>query len=300
MKKIIKLTIAVFFVLLSCILGYLLYLNKSNLKVERERNKALSEKMIAQTKTLGESELTPDFELIDGNGQKTSLEKVIHGKSKLVFRYKDSNTQTCIPLFKLLKDLSQQIGANNILLWTTSAKPFEAQKFSLSLNLEYPYFEVKIDQLNKKIENLNVPYFFIVNPQNEILYTFLPDDQMEDLTLQYLSQVLDYFKTTGQLNSIIQFTKSEIDLGKVKSGKKYAVDFHFVNKMNKPLVIFNVKTSCGCTVADWEKNPLKPNESSTIRVVYDAENRGAFTKSIRVSSNAENGIVELGIKGRVI
>jgi len=300
MKKIINLTIAVFFILLSCLLGYLLYLNKSNLKTEIEKNRALSEKMIAQTKTLGESELTPDFELMDGDGQKTSLATVLNGKSKLVFRFKDSNTISCIPILKFLKDLSQQIGANNILFWTTSAKPFEAQNFCLSLNLEYPYFEVNNDQLNKKIENLNVPYFFIVNPQNEILYTFLPDDQMEDLTLQYLSQVLDYFKTTGQLNSIIQFTKTEIDLGKVKSGKKYAVDFHFVNKMNKPLVIFNVKTSCGCTVADWEKNPLKPNESSKIRVVYDAENRGAFNKSVRVSSNAENGVVELGIRGRVI
>lgn len=300
MKKVINITITVFFMLLSCILGYLLYLNKSNLKVEIERNKALSEKMIDQTKTLGESQLTPDFELIDANGQKTSLATVLQGKSKLVFRFKDSNTKSCIPVFKLLKDLSQQIGTNNILLWTTSVNPFDAQKFCLGQNLEYPYFEVKENQLNKKIEQQNVPYFFIVNPQNEILYTFLPDAQMEDLTLQYLSQVLDYFKTTGQLKSVIQFTKTEIDLGKVESGKKYAVDFHFVNKMNKPLVIFSVKTSCGCTVADWEKNPLKPNESSKIRVVYDAENRGAFTKSIRVSSNAENGVVELGIKGRVI
>ena len=148
MKKIINLTIAVFFILLSCLLGYLLYLNKSNLKIEVEKNKALSEKMIAQTKTLGESQLTPDFELIDANGQKTSLDTVLNGKSKLVFRFKDSNTKSCIPVFNLLKDLSQQIGANNILLWTTFSKPFEAKKFCLGQNLEYPYFEVQENNLS--------------------------------------------------------------------------------------------------------------------------------------------------------
>jgi|WetSurMetagenome_2_1015567.scaffolds.fasta_scaffold52847_2 hypothetical protein len=299
MKKDIFIAAIVFLLFICCILGYLLFVKNLKLKALKERDTALCEKILFQTKTFGESELSPNLELIDAMRQKTKLSNVLNGKSKLVFRFTDSNIKASTFILPALKNLSQKIGVNNILLWTTSSKSFDTQSFSQINELGYPFFEISKKLLNSEIESKDVPYFFVVNSQDKVLFIFLPDKKLEDLTLQYFSQVVDYFKSTGQLNSIILFKKTEVDLGKLNSGKKYAVDFPFENKMDKPLVIYDVKTSCGCTVAAWEKNPLKPNATSKIRVEYNAESRGYFSKSIRVSSNAENGVIELVIKGIV-
>jgi hypothetical protein len=51
---------------------------------------------------------------------------------------------------------------------------------------------------------------------------------------------------------------------------------------------------------DWTRKPVAPGESGTIKVSYDPKNRpGAFNKTIRVSSNADNAEVTLRISGKV-
>ena len=61
----------------------------------------------------------------------------------------------------------------------------------------------------------------------------------------------------------------------------------------------DVKASCGCTVPDWTRTPVAPKEKGTIKVTYNTNNVGAFTKSITVNSNAINSPVVLTIKGIV-
>ncbi|MBW6535398.1 MAG: DUF1573 domain-containing protein [Mariniphaga sp.] len=76
--------------------------------------------------------------------------------------------------------------------------------------------------------------------------------------------------------------------------------FKFTNKGDVPLVLSNVRASCGCTTPKWTREPVAPNATGEIQVSYDPRNRpGAFNKTVMVSSNAENGTTVLRIIGRV-
>ncbi len=97
----------------------------------------------------------------------------------------------------------------------------------------------------------------------------------------------------------ISFKEMEFDYGKIKKGSNGGHEFIFENDGNVPLVITNVTTSCGCTAPEWSKEPVKPKEKSKIKVVYDTNRIGAFSKTISVYSNADEHIVTLTIKGVV-
>ena len=61
----------------------------------------------------------------------------------------------------------------------------------------------------------------------------------------------------------------------------------------------DVKSTCGCTVPAWPKQPILPGEEAIIKATYNAKNAGAFTKKITVVSNAEDNYIYLLLKGTV-
>ncbi len=67
-----------------------------------------------------------------------------------------------------------------------------------------------------------------------------------------------------------------------------------------PLIISSVRPTCGCTIADYPKEPILPGKSGKIAVTYNAAAGGAFTKAIVVTSNATEGNTSLIIKGEVV
>lgn len=76
--------------------------------------------------------------------------------------------------------------------------------------------------------------------------------------------------------------------------------FKFKNTGTAPLILNNVRASCGCTTPKWTRDPIAPNGSGEITVSYDPKNRpGVFNKTITVGSNAENASVILTISGQV-
>jgi hypothetical protein len=76
--------------------------------------------------------------------------------------------------------------------------------------------------------------------------------------------------------------------------------FKFKNTGTVPLIVSNVRASCGCTTPNWTREPVAPNASGEITVSYDPKNRpGVFTKTVTVSSNAQNSNVILEISGQV-
>ena len=66
------------------------------------------------------------------------------------------------------------------------------------------------------------------------------------------------------------------------------------------LIITNVKSSCGCTVPSYPKEPVKKSKKEKIHVKYDTKRIGNFNKTITVYSNAKNSPVKLHIKGEVV
>ena len=100
-------------------------------------------------------------------------------------------------------------------------------------------------------------------------------------------------------DGIISFTRTEHNFKEVDFKSDTECSFLFTNQGETPLLIHQVKTSCGCTVPEWPRQPIKPGKSDKIRIKYDADFPGVFHKTIKVYYNGEDSPVTLNIKGRV-
>jgi phage tail tape-measure protein len=99
--------------------------------------------------------------------------------------------------------------------------------------------------------------------------------------------------------SIIWKTES-IDLGEIPQGTPKTIEFEFKNNTNKAVLITNVKTSCGCTAADYTKTAINPNEKGFVKATYNAAGAGTFSKTVTVTTNAEETPKVLTFKGAVV
>lgn len=98
----------------------------------------------------------------------------------------------------------------------------------------------------------------------------------------------------------IEFKTTVIDYGTIEKGSDGVRTFEFTNTGNAPLVISNVKSTCGCTVPKKPKDPIMPGETGEIEVKYDTNRVNPIRKTITVFSNAETPTVALKIKGLVV
>ncbi|MBP5516616.1 MAG: DUF1573 domain-containing protein [Bacteroidales bacterium] len=98
----------------------------------------------------------------------------------------------------------------------------------------------------------------------------------------------------------IEFNEMEHDYGTIQKGGNGECEFTFTNNGTEPLILTNVRASCGCTTPTWTKEPVMPGKTGTIKVKYNTNNVGSFTKTITVNSNAVNSPrLVLKIKGKV-
>ena len=99
----------------------------------------------------------------------------------------------------------------------------------------------------------------------------------------------------------IEFEKMIHDYGDVPYNGDGQCEFRFTNTGNEPLILQKPKSSCGCTVPSWPKEPILPGESDVINVTYRTTKVGPINKTITVTSNAkQNSTVVLRIKGKVL
>lgn len=98
----------------------------------------------------------------------------------------------------------------------------------------------------------------------------------------------------------ISFAEMEHQYGTIEKGGNGDCEFTFTNNGNEPLILQTVKASCGCTTPSYTQKPIMPGETGTIKVHYNTNNVGAFSKTVTVTSNAvDNPRVVLRIKGNV-
>lgn len=96
-----------------------------------------------------------------------------------------------------------------------------------------------------------------------------------------------------------KFENETHDFGNIPQNKPASYNFKFSNTGDAPIIINEVKPSCGCSVAEFTKTPVKPGESGTIAVTYNAAAKGPFTKQFTIRSNTKTPVKTLTIKGNV-
>jgi len=103
----------------------------------------------------------------------------------------------------------------------------------------------------------------------------------------------------GTAKAEMIFKTTSHDFGKLKKGSDCSFEFVYKNAGDSILIITNVATSCGCTTPDWTKEPILAGKDGLIKVRYDSNRIGPFTKTITVVSNAKNTPVILTITGTI-
>ncbi|MGL5683522.1 MAG: DUF1573 domain-containing protein [Marinifilaceae bacterium] len=100
----------------------------------------------------------------------------------------------------------------------------------------------------------------------------------------------------------MEFTGRIHDFGKL-SPKEGIVEhtFHYKNMTDKPIIIKDILTSCGCTTPEWTKTPVLPNTYGKITVKFNPKNRtGSFKKSIQIITNVTKKNPILLVQGEII
>ncbi|MES2277455.1 MAG: DUF1573 domain-containing protein [Bacteroidota bacterium] len=110
------------------------------------------------------------------------------------------------------------------------------------------------------------------------------------------------FAATAQDNTKpeFKFNEEKHDFGKIAQGKPVTTLFEYTNVGEQPLILTAVQPTCGCTIADYTKTPVKKGDKGTIKITYNAAVAQPFTKTITVTSNAATPTKILYIVGEVI
>lgn len=114
-----------------------------------------------------------------------------------------------------------------------------------------------------------------------------------------LSFVAVFFIALAANAQEFKFESETIDYGKVALGSEGKRVFEFTNVGDAPLIIKNVKATCGCTVPKKPEKPIMPGEKGEIEVTYDTKRPGGFSKAITIYSNAKQERKMLKIKGYI-
>ncbi len=109
-----------------------------------------------------------------------------------------------------------------------------------------------------------------------------------------------FFTASAQNDSnAVAFKNTTHSFGKIPHAKPVTTEFSFVNKSDKNLIIETATAECGCTTPDYPKTPIQKGKTGEIKVTYNAENPGKFSKRVTVKfANIKDPVI-LTIEGEV-
>lgn len=115
-----------------------------------------------------------------------------------------------------------------------------------------------------------------------------------------IAQNQEVKKEEVKKQSALEWANPDANLGEIPKGVPATATYEFVNKGDKPVIITNVRTSCGCTGKKYSKEPIKPGEKSQVQATYNAARVGNFYKTVTVTTNEGVAAKVLKIRGTVV
>ena len=179
--------------------------------------------------------------------------------------------------------------------------PKELRFFLRRDNFTYPVCFEDDDYLNRLNRFPSDMTFqtLLLDKDNKVVAIGSPvlNPKIKDLYLEIITGK----KRVGADKSVttVSMDQTEKNFGNIPLNEKREHIFKLVNTGNKPLVIYDVVTSCGCTKAEYGKEPVRPGETLELKVIYNAEGKGRFRKNLTVYCNAEDSPLKLTVVGVV-
>ncbi len=98
----------------------------------------------------------------------------------------------------------------------------------------------------------------------------------------------------------MNFAETDHDFGNITQGDKVQHVFTFTNNGDTDLIITDAKSSCGCTVPEYPKTPVKPGEKASLTVSFNSSGKKGITKkTIRIHANTKNEVETLSIVANI-
>lgn len=98
----------------------------------------------------------------------------------------------------------------------------------------------------------------------------------------------------------VEWLDRQISTGNVPFGQAVSREFRVKNVSNENLIILQVKSSCHCTVTEWQREPIAPGKTGIIKVTYDGQKEGDFYRIVTVVTNFDSMQgVPLALVGKV-
>jgi Protein of unknown function (DUF1573) len=93
----------------------------------------------------------------------------------------------------------------------------------------------------------------------------------------------------------VEITPAMVNLGTIDEGVKANATFTIKNAGNADLIIYDVRPTCGCTIANLSSKIIPPGKTATVQAIYNSQNaNGLIRKYINVQTNdVKSGPVSL-------
>jgi hypothetical protein len=96
------------------------------------------------------------------------------------------------------------------------------------------------------------------------------------------------------------FATKDHDFGTIEADSKVNYSFTFKNTGQADLIISRAVGSCGCTIPEYPKDPIKAGESGKIDVSFNSANKhGNQQKSVTIYTNTKAGVESLYITASI-
>ena len=110
----------------------------------------------------------------------------------------------------------------------------------------------------------------------------------------------DVIKMEGDL-PVMTFNETQHDFGTITEGEKVSYVFKFRNTGASDLVISSARGSCGCTVPEYPKTPIQPNQEDKVTVTFDSNGKNGMNhKDVTIVTNCQPNTQMLKISVNVI
>lgn len=145
----------------------------------------------------------------------------------------------------------------------------------------YPMLQTFLLDKDNRIVAMGDP---VTNPKVKELYLNIINGKRN-------KQELEQTRTKAEIST------SAIDFGSFHWEERKDTVVTLVNKGKKPLVIHDIVTSCGCTVADYDKRPARPGESVKVKISFKADHPERFNKTVGIYCNTEESPYVVRVMG---
>ena len=272
----------------------------------RENKRILDAKQIVKEWT-GKTVTFPDIEPFYPFGADSIPETYLQAKDYKILFYVDSAGCTqCRLRLQTWKMYIEELGDKvNFLFYfhpKIRKKKISTKELISAVNFSHFNYPVYIDEKNelKKMNNLpdnSLYQCFLLDRNNKVLAIGNPAEKLK--IWEFYKKTITGKPSERQPLTTVEAEQNEIEIKNLQVGKTSEAVFRLKNTGNVPLAIIMVESSCGCTVPEWEKQPVTVGQITEIKVKITPEEQKYFRKSIIVHCNTESGRIDLYIKGSV-